>query len=131
MVDFQLATTDNDYAAAKLLFKEYADSIGINLDFQHFNEELDRIKTMYAPPYAGIVLAKEGALIIGCVGVRKITETIGELKRMYIKPGHRNKGIGKSLLEQALELARQCNYQMIKLDTLNHMLAAIRLYKQY
>ncbi len=132
MISFFLAVTDYDYAAAKMLFKEYAAAININLDFQHFEEELSGLEKMYALPYGGIILAKEAVSgeIVGCVAIRKISSTEGELKRMFTKPGYQNKGIGKKLLEEALLLAKTCNYYVVKLDTLNYMLPAIHLYKQ-
>ena len=129
MIEFYLATTEMDYAAAKLLFEEYAISININLDFQHFDEELEQLKKMYASPVGGIILAKQDNKIIGCVAIRKITNEIGELKRMFIKPEHQHKGIGKDLLSEAIQLAKKCNYSILKLDTLNYMLPAITLYK--
>lgn len=130
MIDFYLAEMDEDYADARVLFKEYAAAIHINLDFQHFDEELDGLKKMYAAPNGGIILAKEKSAIIACVGIRKISQSVGELKRMYTKPDYQNKGIGKLLLEKALLMAKDCNYAVVKLDTLNYMLPAIHLYRQ-
>jgi putative acetyltransferase len=130
MTSFFLAETENDYAAAGSLFREYAASIKINLDFQHFDDELNELKKMYAKPFGGIILAKQEDNIIGCVAIRKISEDTGELKRMFIKPGYQNMGIGKVLLEEALQLAKACNYLKVKLDTLNYMLPAIHLYQQ-
>lgn len=130
MISLYLAATDDDYAAAKLLFQEYAGSIGISLKFQHFEEELDKLKQMYAKPFGGIVLAKTAGGIIGCVAIRRISDPVGELKRMYTKPAYQNKGVGKKLLEKALQLAVDSNYSVLKLDTLNHMLPAISLYKR-
>ncbi len=130
MISFYSAATNEDYTAAGLLFKEYAVSININLDFQHFNDELEGLKLMYAKPFGGIILSKEGNEMIGCVAIRKLSSRAGELKRMYIKPSHQNKGIGKILLSKALQLAKECNYDFVKLDTLNYMLPAIHLYKQ-
>ena len=130
MISYYLAATDYDYSSARMLFKEYADSIRISLDFQHFGDELNDLKKMYAKPSGGIILVKEQDEIIGCIGIRKISDHAGELKRMYIKPGHQNKGIGKILLEKALQLAKECNYSVVKLDTLKYMQPAIHLYKQ-
>jgi len=50
---------------------------------------------------------------------------------MFVKPAHQHKGIGKDLLEKAIALAISCNYEYIRLDTLNHMTPAINLYKKY
>jgi ribosomal protein S18 acetylase RimI-like enzyme len=85
---------------------------------------------MYAEPAGGIILAKEHDEFVGCVAIRRLSDTTGELKRMYILAGHQNKGIGRNLLEQALELARNCNYSVVKLDSLQSMHPAIHLYKK-
>lgn len=130
MIEYHLATSDEEYAAAKALFTEYAQAIGINLDFQHFDEELDGLKNMYATPVGGIILAKDKGQFVGCVAIRKINKLEGELKRMFIQPGYRNLGMGKILLEKALALAEDCGYKSVKLDTLNYMLPAIHLYRK-
>lgn len=130
MISYYLATSNEEYEAAKQLFTEYATSINIDLDFQQFDKELQTLKTMYGPPSGGIILAKQDEHFIGCVGIRKINETVGEMKRMYLKPEHQNKGLGKILLGKAIGLARACNYSKIRLDTLNEMVSAIALYKK-
>lgn len=130
MINIFLASTDFDFETARSLFEEYAASLKINLSFQHFDDELKGLKKMYAQPSGGIILVKEGQELMGCVAVRRINKTECELKRMYVKPLHQNKGIGKLLLQGAISLAKQNNYTAIKLDTLNHMLPAIQLYKQ-
>ena len=130
MSSFSLATTASDYAAAQDMFRAYATAININLDFQHFEEELSDLPKMYSPPHGGIILARDHESVFGCVAIRKINESEGELKRMYVAPEYQNKGFGKILLQKALLLARDCNYQKVKLDTLNYMSSAIHLYKQ-
>ena len=130
-MNYLRAGTDLEYAHAILLFKEYAQWLNIDLSFQHFDEELLSLKKMYAAPNGGIVLCKDEDEFIGCVGIRKIDNNIAELKRMFVKPAYQKRGIGKTLLEKAIELAMALNYEMIRLDTLNYMSAAIKLYKQY
>ena len=130
MVCIYLASTDSDYGSAGELFRAYAISLHINLDFQHFDAELDDLKKMYAKPYGGIILASEQEKVFGCVALRKFNGQTGEIKRMYIQPGYQKRGIGKMLLEQALLLAKECNYTIVKLDTLNSMIPAINLYKE-
>jgi ribosomal protein S18 acetylase RimI-like enzyme len=130
MINFYLALSDDDYANARILYKEYAASINVSLAFQHFDDELNELKKMYAHPYGGIILANDGEEIFACVAVRKISDEVAELKRMYVKPAYQNKGIGKILLNHAIELAKNCNYSFIKLDTLNYMFSAIHLYKK-
>ena len=130
MSSFITATTANDYAAAQEMFRAYAKAININLDFQHFEEELTDLPKMYSLPQGGIILAKDQESVVGCVAIRRINEREGELKRMYVAPEYQNKGFGKTLLQKALILARECNYEKVKLDTLNYMSAAIHLYQQ-
>ncbi len=129
MKEFIQANTDKEYAAAAILFSEYAAAININLDFQHFKEELVMLRQMYAAPAGGIILCRDEEAYIACVAVRKISIDTGELKRMFVQPQYQARGIGKKLLEKSLVLARQCGYKKIKLDTLNYMHTAIELYK--
>ena len=130
MISYCLVSLDDDYQIAKELFAEYAASLPITLEFQKFDEELLTLKEMYSSPFGGIILVKEAGQVLGCVAIRKITNTVGELKRMYVKPAHQHKGLGRILLNQALELAKACNYNTVRLDTLAEMSPAIYLYKQ-
>jgi putative acetyltransferase len=131
MKEFITAHTEKEYAAAAMLFNEYAATININLDFQHFYDELKMLQQMYAAPEGGIILCREAAAYIACVAVRKISVEIAELKRMFVQPQYQGMGIGKILLQKSLALARQCGYKKIRLDTLNYMQPAIELYKAH
>jgi len=131
MPEYIIVQNENEYTAAAKLFGEYAAWLNIDLGFQHFNEELENLKNMYNATDGGIILCKEGDAFIGCVAVRRNAANIAELKRMYVLPEQQHRGIGKKLLEEALGLAKNCRYEFIRLDTLNHMLPAINLYKKY
>jgi ribosomal protein S18 acetylase RimI-like enzyme len=121
-------TTHEQYSAACQLFQEYADWLGIDLCFQGFEEELKDLKAMYCEPVGGIILCEIEGNYVGCVGIRRIDDQRAELKRMYVQPHQQQKGIGTALLENAIELARECGYEKVQLDTLNTMTAAINLY---
>ncbi|RYZ94175.1 MAG: GNAT family N-acetyltransferase [Sphingobacteriaceae bacterium] len=131
MPDLIFAQTTEEYAAAARLFKEYAGWLNIDLCFQNFDEELQQLDLMYALPTGGIILLKDDSDCIGCVGIRKREVATCEMKRMWIQPTQQGKGLGDRLLEGALELAANCGYQKIQLDTLNHMTPAINLYKKH
>ena len=131
MVEYIIANTDEEYRNAAILFKEYAAWLSIDLSFQYFDEELMVLKTMYGTPEGGIIFCKTGNEFIGCAGIRKLDSNIAELKRMFIKPAYQKQGTGKALLQNAVELARALDYKAIRLDTLNYMTAAIKLYKNY
>ena len=129
-VDFINASTNVAYENAAILFKEYAAWLSIDLSFQHFEDELKELKSMYALPEGGIILCKNADDYIGCVAVRRIDDKTGELKRMYIKRAYQNKGLGKKLLDEALALAKKCGYESVRLDTLNTMASAMNFYKR-
>ena len=131
MPEYFLADSAEEYNAAANLFAQYAAWLAIDLSFQQFEEELATLKKMYAPPSGGIILCKEENSYIACVAIRKIDTDTAELKRMFVQPAHQHKGIGNILMTRSIELARQCGYKMIRLDTLDHMTPAISLYKKY
>ena len=131
MFSYILAETNSDYAAAANLFKEYAVWLNIDLSFQHFDEELLELEEMYALPRGGIILCKHENEFVACVGIRRFNEKTAEMKRMYVKPAFQRKGISDELVKRSIQLAKRCNYKVMKLDTLNNMTPAINLYKKH
>jgi ribosomal protein S18 acetylase RimI-like enzyme len=113
---------------AKLLFKEYAASLGIDLSFQHFEEELANLPAGYMPPEGYLLLATVGEQAAGCVAVRKLEDDICEMKRLYVKPQFRSMKIGKALAEAAIEEAKRLEYKLMRLDTLPAMAEAQKSY---
>lgn len=129
MVCIIRATTDEQIEHAKKLCIEYAASLGIDLSFQDFEKELEEFPGEYSPPEERLLLARCEEKYVGCVGLRKITGEICEMKRLYVKPGFRGKGIGKALAKAVLEEAQTIGYSRMRLDTLPWMKKAISLYK--
>jgi putative acetyltransferase len=84
---------------------------------------------MYGPPLGALMLAVDEGEYVGCVGLRELGEGVGEMKRMYVRPSHQGKGIGRSLLDSFLRVARECRYQKICLDTIPELERALRLYR--
>lgn len=120
-----------EYKVATELFKEYAAQIGHDLEFQNFNEELQKIESHYSPPGGAIFIAyNEEDTPMGCFGIRKLDGSICELKRMYLKKEARGLGSGKRLLRKAIEVGRELGYQKMRLDTLPTMDSAIKLYEK-
>ena len=127
----KIALTNNDFLIAKKLFLKYSRSIKINLKFQHFESELNEIDIQYNRPDGGLILMMNGEEAIGCIGVRKLENNIAEFKRMFVLESYRNKGIGTVLLQNAIKIARDLGYEKIRLDTLESMRSAIKLYIKY
>lgn len=122
------AATRADYALGRSMFEEYARTLDVDLCFQDFNAELDRLSVMYAPPAGSLLLARAGAETAGCVGLRKMRDDICEMKRLYVRPAFRGRGLGRQMAEDLARRGRELGYRTLVLDTLGTMEAAQRLY---
>ena len=128
MVSIKPVTSAEQLRQVRALFVEYASSIGFDLAFQDFQEELDGLPGDYAPPTGELLLAWDDKEIAGCVALRKISADVCEMKRLYIRPAFRGKGIGRMLAAAVIEDARRLGYQRMRLDTVPSMAHAIALY---
>ncbi len=129
MIELIEARTEQDIAAARKLFQEYTDSLGIDLTFQNYEQELEQIETIYQPPSGSLILIKYKDSFVGCVGLKKLDKPNCEMKRLYLTPKIRGKGLGKILCEKIIEKTKQFGYKRIRLDTLPSMTAARALYR--
>lgn len=111
------------------LFLEYAQSLSFSLCFQNFNEELSTLPGSYAPPSGRIFVAKVDGVCVGCVALHSIGDNQCELKRLYVKREYRHWGLGRLLTNKTIEAARRIGYHRVYLDTINTMVAAIKLYE--
>lgn len=128
-LEIRIAESPADIAAVRGLFVEYAESLGFSLCFQGFDRELADLPGCYAPPRGSLRLALTGAVPAGCVAVRPLVADICEMKRLYVKPDQRRSGLGRRLVNVALQDARRIGYRVMRLDTLSTMTAAIELYR--
>ncbi len=117
------------FRVARALFREYARSLPVDLAFQGFEEEVATLPGTYAPPGGGVWIARVGGRPAGCVAVHPLTPKTAELKRLYVRPRFRRRGIGRALLERAVGFARRRGYEAIRLDTLATMTIAMDLYR--
>lgn len=125
------ADSTADIATARTLFREYADTLGIDLCFQDFETELATLPGAYRPPSGTLLLAEQAGEFVGCVALRPLeAPRVAELKRLYVRPGARGAGVGAALTEAALGRAREAGYACIRLDTLPTMAAAQALYRR-
>lgn len=122
------ARNPSELSVAKVLIEEYAASLEIDLSFQDFREELERFPGEYAPPHGAVLLATESGEPAGVGAVRDHGPRTCEMKRLYVRPAFRGRGLGRALSERLIRKARELGYARMRLDTLATMDAAIGLY---
>ena len=121
----RIALSD-DVALIRALFREYACSLGVDLSFQRFDEELAALPA----GYDAVLVAHFDGEPAGCVGVRPLDSTTCEMKRLYVRPLARATGLGRALALRAIDHARALGYERMLLDTLPTMAAARSLYRE-
>jgi ribosomal protein S18 acetylase RimI-like enzyme len=125
-----MVTSAADLEALRLLFREYAASLGFDLCFQGFGQELADLPGQYAPPSVCLLLAKVGGEPAGCVALQKLADGVGEMKRLYVRGRYRGTGLGRTLAEQVVREASRLGYQAVRLHTLPAVMGrAVSLYR--
>ncbi len=145
------ARNRDDYEAVSKLFTDYANSLGIDLTFQSFAEELSGLPGKYAPPTGELLLARgtdDDGRPLGCVAVRPLntlkdtggagadisarpTSSRCEFKRFYVDPGARGMGVGEGLARAIIGRAgAELGYDEAVIDTLPSMASALRIYER-
>jgi putative acetyltransferase len=118
-------------AQARELFLEYAQSLGVNLCFQNFEQELAGLPGHYAPPDGCLLLAEYEGQLAGCAALHKWEAGICEMKRLYLRPSFRGKGLGRALAETIIVEARNLGYRRMRLDTIEPIMRdAVEMYRK-
>lgn len=124
------ATTDEHIESARTLFEEYAGSLGFSLCFQNFDQELKNLPGDYAAPDGRLLLTLDNDQLAGCIALRKLSDQVCEMKRLFVRPAHRATGLGRTLVESLIDEACKLGYTQMRLDTIpGKMDKAIALYQ--
>lgn len=133
--DIQLIRPDTPELldATREIFREYAQSLAVDLGFQNFEHELASLPGEYAQPGGLLLLAFLEGELAGCGGFRPLADVdyanACEMKRLYVRPVFRRFGLGRLLAQALLDEAQQAGYSVMLLDTLDDMEAARSLYE--
>jgi putative acetyltransferase len=135
-VEITAPRTKEDLEAIKVLFREYAESLGFSLAYQDFDKELADFPGKYAPPEGALLLATVDGAAAGTVALRKLDTNICEMKRLYVRPSFRGqrtadgRSIGRALAEDIVAIGRERGYLRLRLDTIGgKMRQALSLYR--
>jgi GNAT superfamily N-acetyltransferase len=137
MPEFRQAKTDEDLSEVRDLFWEYLqwangrvnEEFDVNFDIETMLEDNMRDLDIYFPPDGRLVLASEERNVAGLGCLKKLHEGIGEVKRMYVRPQFRGRGLGRGILQALLSEAREIGYSRVRLDSARFMTAAHSLYR--
>lgn len=129
MTAIRPARFPEDLEPVRQIFREYADSLGIDLCFQGFESELAGLPGKYAEPRGRVLLATEKQQVIGCVAMRPLEGAVCEMKRLYVRPAGRGRRLGRRLALAICRAAKETGYERMRLDTLSSMQAAQQLYR--
>jgi ribosomal protein S18 acetylase RimI-like enzyme len=125
------AETLQQIESVRGIFREYEKWLDLDLCFQGFEKELAELPGKYAPPGGRLWLAvDEDEKVAGCIALRKLEEGICEMKRLYVRPTYRGRGIGKLLVQSLIDEARKIGYAKMRLDTYPpKMRKAVEIYR--
>ena len=141
MIDFiRQAVSADDFKAFAGLIRDYvgwsreryaADPTAIELAFSHqsLDRELDSLETAYGPPNGKALLAFHDGAVCGCVAYRRLSDTVCEMKRMFVPARFHGLGVGRRLCKAAMSEAAADGFTSMKLDTVKAFSEAIGLYR--
>ena len=132
-IRFITPVSDEELERVRAIFREYATSLGIDLCFQGFEEELAQLPGQYAGPRGALLMALVDGELAGCCALRPLDSgdysNACEMKRLYVRQNFRRLGLGRQLAEAMMDCARLAAYDCVLLDTLDEMESARVLYQ--
>lgn len=113
---------------AYAIVREYYEAVGVVL-----RDDRESFAREYFGDGSGVWLAYDGARVMGCIALRPLPqmERAGEIKRMYVKPDYRGRGVAERLLKALEEYAAGAGYRTLYLDTKDDLTTAIRFYRRH
>ena len=117
-----------EHEIARELIEEYVDTLDFSLEFQDIENELKQLNRVYGHPTGLIILAKADDEFVGVACMRDLGKSVAEIRRMYVKPDYRGKGLGRKILNKLVSESKRLNFRFLRLDTVPDMESAIHLF---
>jgi ribosomal protein S18 acetylase RimI-like enzyme len=123
--------TDPRRPEAREALRQYLEEVARRIDGISVNpSQADEVDD-FAAPGGVFLLVYRGNEVVGCGAVRTITPSVGELKRMWIRPDDRGRGFGDRLLGELVEQSRALGHETLRLDTNGALTQALALYRKH
>lgn len=129
MLNLRSALFPQDREAMLGIWREFIASPSVSLEFQGNEAEFADLPGKYGPPDGLVLLALLSDKVVGCVAMRRVSDAICEMKRLYVRPAARGMGAGRQLAERLLVEARLVGYSEMRLDVLAEFAHALKLYR--
>lgn len=128
MLQIRHAVPD-DIPHVREMLREYVAWIGLDLAFQEIDAELNGLPGEYAPPGGALLVAVDAHRHVGMIALRPSDGPVGEMKRLYVRPEWRGRGLARQLITRLCDEAKRLGYSELRLDTLPMMGDAQALYE--
>ena len=128
-IDIRSAEDPASLAAARALVRDHMAAHSANHDAESIERVVSALPAPYLAPGGGLWVAWDGEDALGCVALNALEPATAELKRMYVRPEARGRGVARRLSEHAIAVATARGYARLRLGTLPSMLAAQQLYE--
>jgi GNAT superfamily N-acetyltransferase len=80
-------------------------------------------------PGGAYLVGYEGAVAVAGGGLRRLADDVAEIKRMYVRPAARSRGVARQLLVALEDAARSLGYERVRLDTGPKQVHGLALYR--
>ena len=130
MLTIKVANDVETVRTVQTLWEEYWKGLGLPREFQGFAEELRTLPGKYAAPTGALAIAYVDGFPAGTVALRPLGMDACEVKRLYVRPRFRRRGVGRGLMAWIIEQARLLGYRTVHGDTLPTMSDAMQMYRE-